>query len=651
MSEPDYFDDKAGACRSLVTADAYDVETALRYPKNQGVPPATGDCGDGRLLSTVTDSSLHIKHHGWGDSQRAQQLQRWIERSGKSAYLYPVPDEIGDYIHVYWTTVLRDYLDVTRQAVENRLQANWSIYHESQQPQPPQPVILTYNQYVIEPAYKQVHDFLCAEDYRYFYLTAALVNELVVEALSGNIVQSDSMRYIIRLLSVHPLESVKELYDNYREQHSISRSAQQLLLWIEENKKKGRLNDAGSRLMDPTLFKADVQKLFLMNMLYSRAAPLKDRSSYDAELRGALLNEVYVTGQVRQLLSTRLRDASYYEQLKTELAALPSSKANPENVQLFLQELQSYTIPFKYDDGGAVRRPERFKDAAGAEQYIVVERQLNPVFHTAIANVFIPPADDTDVEKLKVEMQQAQKRISGRHHYRVVSAEFEKVDRAAGILPLFLTPLQQKEVITASPLPACYKLSRASTCSHVDKKRRTAAVTLSFMQLALLFIKLVNSVNKDDLRRMYSEAYDSLTRTPLLLSYTTAYGPAVTERMLDSLLRRQIVQQLNSVWDSIRARFIVLERATPAYTLLSLMLHPTFRTFLAPEQRELAQRAWDGFEATAHDFAASTDSCTPKPPVTEHRRIRCVLINSSALMKLPAHKLRSYHKKDIIKGH
>ena len=648
-----HFEDECSSSSSSLTlGNTFNIDRRIEYTTTDKRPPDSEVCGDGKLQSLQNDSTLVIgRQTPEKNGLQQKQLFEKLNRSGKSPFLYPVPNEAGDYIHVYWTNTLRNYLNDIRQRIEDNLEENWKFYHPTFT-DIPQTIFLTYNQYIIEPAYRQLSTFICNNDYRYFYLTIELIEELVHEVLRGNIVQKDSIDYITRLLQVYPLSAVIGWFDEYVKQQAPSRSAEKLVSWIKENKKRERLIDSGSRLIKPAIFKKDVEKVFLIKMLLYRLYPQIESDTYDAEVRDMLLNGVYKARTVKQILSSRLRDKRYYDKLQQEISRTFSSKADPaNNVELFIEDVETFSIPFKFDVD-SVEEAKEFTDSSGHKVYKIIEKKENPINHSMLTNVFIPPPPTSSfyIKKLNVSQKKTLKRISGSHRLNTLQKELGSFDKIAGIAPKFL-PSTATEVITFRRVQRCPQPLSPKVC-HSRKRRKTTvheSIT-TYLQLALIFSKVVNAVNKDDLRSLFAEAYPMLINEPLLLSYTTAYGPKITAYMVDKFLRRQVEAQLQLVWDSIEAKVVIHERITPVYIVLALMLNPVFSTFLTPEQQSVAQSSWDGFEATAHQFAESTDSCTVTQPITERKRIHCVLANSIALMRFTPQKLRSYHGKDIAKG-
>lgn len=642
-----HFEDEAAPCKT----ESARIERNLRYPVSESLPPGSEQCEDNRLLSAINDRSLQIGHVEPTEHapRRQQSLQRLI-KAGKNPFLYPVPDEAGDYIHVYWTNTLRDQLYATRQLIEENLQNNWALYQPDNPRSIPQAVFQTHIRYVIEPAYNELNSFFCNEDYRHLRLSEELLRELVTEALRGNIVKRDSINYIIRVLQNNPLASIAKLFSNYVEREQPSSNSSRLVLWIKDNVKKGRMTmsaASSATFISPTYFQRDVQKLFLIKLLLRRLYPQVHTESYTQEIRSMLLGENYTAGRVKKLLSSRLRDESYYNKLLVEMSSKLSAVTDPaRNVQLFVQDVQTFTMPFKYDTD-SVQQAKEFKDVTGRPLYLVVEEKVNSIIHPLLTNVFIPPPPLTtsQIQQLQQSEQVLLRKLSGSYNRKIVETQMSSFHKRAGIAPVFTVSRAEKEVISVRKTKPCEQPTAVT-----GKRRRKTVEAITYVQLLLLFVEAVNNLNKDDLRRLFAEAYPSLIEQPLLLSYTIAYGPRVTASMVNGVLRRQIESQLRTVWDSIQAKLVVHERLTPVYTMLSLMLHPLFRTFLTPSQQELAQQSWEAFEAAAHKFSTSTDSCTPKQPITENSRIRCVLMNSVILMRLPPQKLRAYHGKDLAKG-
>lgn len=588
------------------------------------------------------------------DSLEAKRFLNQLEQRGVSPFLHPVPEEVGDYIHVYWSNHFRDYLSTAHQRVEDDLQLNWSYYHTQ-----PLPAVVqqTYTHYLLEPAFTSLSHFICSNDYREFYLTAELITELVEEALHGNIVQPDSIRYLLRVLEVHPLAAVLQLYRSIRDQ-PISSSAERLVQWLEEQEETSGalLTSKGEALPKPVQWRQDVQRLFLMELLWLRLYPQRKKEEYERELRAMLETEQhYQRGQMRQLLAYRLRNKDYYDNLLQEWSKLEHAMLGvTENARLFLQELQLFTIPFS-SDTQQVREPVQQQSASGVV-VVLVHKEVNPVVHPLLTNVFLPlpPFSEAALSQLLTTQLKLERRICGKHQQHLLEEELRPFRDVSGMIPTFQTaPLMEHVSVQHRPAqPLCSPLALSATVTTQNEPPRPRLVRrpTTYLELARHFVSTLNSINRDDLRQLYADSYSDLTQNPYLLSYTTAYGAAITERLLQAHLRAQIQSQLERFWNSVEARFVFHEKLTPAYTLLALALHPSFHVFLTEEEQELVSRAWEGFEASVQPFVQSTNACKPSLPVTRQKELRCVLLNSALLMKQTPQQLRTYLGKDIVQG-
>lgn len=596
------------------------------------------------------------------DSVKSTRILNQLQKRGTSPFLHPVPEEVGDYIHVYWTNHFRDYLDEARQHVEEQLQSNWLYYHPTQE-RLPDAVLRTYMTYILEPAYRGVANFICNNDYREFYLSRELIHELVEETLRGNLVQSDSLRYMLRVLEQYPLSSIQQLVREFP-QESVSSSAVKLIQWLEEHEEIASNNNT-SGLRQPLEWKLDVQRLFVQQMVWLRLYPQRALQEYEQELHSMLDTiEPYEPGQMRQLLAFRLRDRDYYynnllpkwsKDLKHKVLGL-----TPENLRLFLLDLEFFTVPFSYDSQ-QVREPVRERNVSGHEVVILIEKEVNPVVHPLLTNLFLPlPSFSPEaIQQLLTTQLVLERRICGRHHQAVLEGQLAPFRDVSGVIPVFQeAPMEEHIFIRAHPSRGlCTPVVVSATVEPYHEKyqplRMRPATTkkiVTYTELARGFVATWNRVNRDDLRTEYSKAYSDLTQRPHLLTYTSAYGPRVTERLLQLGLRAQIEKQLERFWNSVEARFVLHERLTPVYTLLSVALHPSFHVFLSPEEQEMLSLAWEGFEASVQPFVQSPQACKPSPPLSRPKELKCVLINSALLMKQPPQRLRDYLGKDIAQG-
>jgi len=583
------------------------------------------------LLLYRTESSASIT--------RQKQLLNQIERTGRNPFLYPVPDEVGDRVHLYWVTELKEYLDQSREILETNVKRNWSDYHDNEAPIPDY-ILSSHILYTIDPAYNELSSFISKNDYRYFYLTEDLIRELVRQVLEGVITGTDSVEYMIRVLHAYPLRSISELYSSV-DTSLYTRSA--LTAWLDRNQL-----DQDMELMRPEMLRSTLQRALLAKVLLRRLYPQEKLQEYDAALRTMLLTTTYSSGLLNELLTSRLRDRRYYDALAAELSSTISvvGERVKSNVSQFIRDVQLFTIPFMYDTG-EVDQAIEFTDVSGRRVHKLVPRDRFPIIHNLLTNVFIPPPPTTDavIQRLRRRVCTLLRKLCGRHRKQLLELDMGSFNRASGARAIFL-PTESFTVRRIKPTLRCLPIS-PSRCGAEKRRRTSQSTATSFSNLLQLFVAAVNSVNKDELRRLYAQAYPYLTEQPPLLAYTSAYSQRITDWMLNTYLRKQIQLQLDSVWNSIEARLTADEQLTPVYTLLSLMLSPQFRTFLTDENQRIAQDAWDGLETTSHQFADSYDSCRPAPPITEKKRIWCVLRNSISLMHFSSPSLRRYHQKDI----
>lgn len=572
---------------------------------------------------------------------RQKQLLNNIERSGDSPFLYPVTDEVGYRIHVYWVNELRDYLDAARQTIEENLTTNWSFYHSTSNI--PSHIFRSYLLYVIEPAYDELNSFINKNDYSYFYLTEDLILELVRAVFEGDISKADNVNYVKRIVQVYPLSVVAELLDNFVEEQTPVKSSAPLVSWIQRNSLTSTV-----KLMKPEFLRPALERAFLIKMLLLRLYPQENRLDYDKALREMLLTTNYVVDVPHKLLVSRLRDEQYYKNLLKEVRSTISIETGVKrNTELFMRDLGLYTIPFKYDVG-ETEEAAKFTDVRGREVYRFVEKDKFPVVHKFATNLFIPPpgVNDKILQRVRTREDGLLQRICGRHRKRLLERKMGVFDVASGTWSMFV-PTTSEITIHLRPKQRCLSLS-PSRCRK-EKRLKTIAAVKTFGKLLQIFVRSVNSVNKDELRRLYAEAYPQLTESPKLLAYTTAYGPQITQFMVDKYLGSIIKSQLANVWNSIEGKIVADENITAVYIILALMLSPQFKTFLTEENQEIAEAAWNGLETVVHEFVDSRDACATASVghVSQKEKILCVLKNSMTLMRLTHPQLRKYHKVDI----
>lgn len=605
-------------------------------------------CGYGgahinQRLDESADSTLFLltsQKQSVGGPDRQIQLLNRIHRYGESPFLYPIPDEVGDYIHMYWSNEFKAYLLKAKNAVEENL-SNWSFYHSERDM--PEQVKLSYNNYVIDPVYHYLHYFISREDYTYFFLTEDLIQQLVKEALIGNISKEDSVSYIIQVLRAYPLGTIPTLLEALQD-NVVNH---ELASWIRNQKL-----DSQEKMVSADMFASSLYRVFLTRLMLLRLYPQKDVTSYREEIIHSLTTTKYSPNLPKQLLVTRLRDQDYYRRLSKEVTTpiSPQGEMIKQNVRLFMRDLELYTIPFAYDGDDTVGKPIPFKDARGDTVYRIVYGKDNTIIHSVASNLFIPPPPmtDTAIQQLQQTEQRLLQSLSGKHRAAAVAERMSQFNRAAALHNIFL-PTRSELILQLEDKESCHRVVASACTAERKRKRQTIKSAKSFRQLLRLFVNEVNAANRDELLRLYAEAYPLLTEKPRLPAYTTAFGDQVTDFMVEKRLGPQIKKQLNGVWNGIQAKLIIDEHLTPVYTILSLMLSPQFKTFLTPDQQQLAEAAWSGLESTAHQFAASHDACHVSVTAMNREQIRCVLENSASLLRMTHQQLQKYHKTDITK--